>query len=302
MAESELLKLAGVGPKAAKTLDDCGYNTIEKIAKATADEISKLPGIGLATAEKFVQSAKELESAATAPAKKAVAKAAATKPAVKPKAEVSKETIPKPKTVKSTTKPATKTSEPMPSVKKPAVKAPVKKPAVKAPVKKPAVKAPVKKPVAKPKPAAKPKAPAKKPAVKEEKSVYVKTKVSATAQRAIDEAPKLGVIKKKRGSKKPKVVKREQISQTYGIVSSILHDRTGKSSNRSVVLKLHNTEIPLPKYLGRKVTVAFPNSTKRITGVVSKLHGKKLSKDKTVIVRFRQGVSPHILAARATFV
>ena len=48
MAESELLKLTGVGPKAAKTLEDCGYNTIEKIAKATAEELSQLPGIGLA--------------------------------------------------------------------------------------------------------------------------------------------------------------------------------------------------------------------------------------------------------------
>ncbi|MCE7741380.1 MAG: hypothetical protein GOP50_02890, partial [Candidatus Heimdallarchaeota archaeon] len=96
MAESELLKLAGVGPKAAKTLEDCGYNTLEKISKATADELSKLPGIGLATAEKFVESAKELvpstktpakKPATKTPAKKPATKPAAAKPVVKPKAE-----------------------------------------------------------------------------------------------------------------------------------------------------------------------------------------------------------------------
>ncbi|GAH13261.1 unnamed protein product, partial [marine sediment metagenome] len=31
-------------PKAAKTLEDCGYNTIEKIAKAKAEEMAQLPG------------------------------------------------------------------------------------------------------------------------------------------------------------------------------------------------------------------------------------------------------------------
>ena len=67
MAESELLNLTGVGPKAAKTLEDCGYNTIEKITKATADEISQLPGIGKATAEKIIESAKAYKAPADGP-------------------------------------------------------------------------------------------------------------------------------------------------------------------------------------------------------------------------------------------
>jgi len=45
MAESEISNIKGIGPKAAKTLEDCGYNTIEKIANAKADEMAQLPGI-----------------------------------------------------------------------------------------------------------------------------------------------------------------------------------------------------------------------------------------------------------------
>ncbi len=276
MPESELLKLDGVGPKAAKTLEDCGYNTIEKITKATADELSELPGIGKATAEKFIASAKNLVTAEKAPA------------VAQPKAEFSKDTIPKPKEVKAATKPVVKPSDPMPSAKKPAAKAPAKEPA-----KKPIAKTPAKKPIAK--------TPAKKPEVKEV-SLYAKHKVSVVAQKAIDNAPEMGQIKKKRGSTKPKSVRKEQVNQTYGIVNSVLHDRPGRSTNRSVVVKLYNTEFPLPRYLGRKVSVQFPNSTTKLTGVIHKLHGKKSSESKTVIVRFNKSVSPHILAARAIFV
>ncbi|GAH13260.1 unnamed protein product, partial [marine sediment metagenome] len=44
MVESEISNIKGIGPKAAKTLEDCGYNTIEKIAKAKAEEMAQLPG------------------------------------------------------------------------------------------------------------------------------------------------------------------------------------------------------------------------------------------------------------------
>ncbi len=328
MTKSELLKLAGIGPKAAKTLEDCGYNTIEKIAKTTADELSELPGIGKATAEKLIQSAKEMVPAAK-PAAKPTAKIptakiptakkpTAKKPTAKKptakiptakkptakiptakkptakiptaKKEILKETIPKPITVKAATKPVAKPSEPLPSVKKPAAK-PAAKPVAKPPAK-PVAKPPAKKPVAIT-PAAR--TVTKKPAA------YAKPKISNAAKRAIELAPEMRIIKQKRAGKKTKVVKKEKISQTYGIVNSIVHDRTGKSSNRSIVVKLYNTEIPLPKYLGRKVTVSFPNSSKQLTGVVSKIHGKKSSVDKTIIIRFKQGVSPHIITGRAIF-
>ncbi len=270
MAESELQKITGIGPKAAKTLDDCGYNTIEKIAKASADELSQLPGIGKATAEKYIESAKEL--------------VIAEKPAAKAPVKITKESIPKPKTPKSAVIPATKPSEPMPSVKKP-----VEKPIVKAVVKKPAAKKPVTK------------APVEKKPTKE-KSLYVKTKVSVVAEKAIEAAPPMRNIKKKRGTKKTKTVKKEKISQTYGIVYSILHDRSGKSANRSVVMKLYNTEIPLPRYLGRKVIISMPNSEKQLTGTIYSIHGKKTSNDQTVIVRFKHSVSPHMISARAQLV
>lgn len=270
MAESELLKITGVGPKAAKTLEDCGFNTIEKITKATAEELSGLPGIGKATAEKIIANAKELESAA--------------KPAAKPETEITKESIPKPKAVKTAPKPAVKSTDPKPSVKKPAAK-PAAKPASKAPVKKPAKK-PTKKPT--------------KETPIEEKSVYVKTKVSVAAQKAIDTAPEMKTIKKQTSTKKSKPTKKAKISKTYGIVNNVLHDKPGRSSNRSIVLKLYNTEIPIYDYLGRKVVVAIPNTTRKYTGVITRIHGKKSSEDNTVIVRFNRSVSPHIITARAT--
>jgi len=255
MAESELLQLNGVGPKSAKTLEDCGFNTIEKIAISTVEELSGLPGIGKATAEKIIASAKEIK-----PAKKLASKA---------EKEVTKETIPKPKAVKTVPKTVKKPTDPMPSAKKPAAKAPAKKPAAKAPAKK--------------------------------QSVYAKTQVSVTAQREIDSAPEMKAIKKKGGSKKGKAVKKEKISKTYGIVSSIVHDRPGKSANKAVIMRLYNTELPLPRYLGRKVNITFPNSSKQMVGTVSRLHGRKSSNNNTVIVTFKKSVSPHILTARATF-
>ena len=246
MAESELLQLNGVGPKSAKTLEDCGFNTIEKIAISTVEELSGLPGIGKATAEKIIASAKEIK-----PAKKLASKA---------EKEVTKETIPKPKAVKTVPKTVKKPTDPMPSAKKPAAKAPAKK-----------------------------------------QSVYAKTQVSVTAQREIDSAPEMKAIKKKGGSKKGKAVKKEKISKTYGIVSSIVHDRPGKSANKAVIMRLYNTELPLPRYLGRKVNITFPNSSKQMVGTVSRLHGRKSSNNNTVIVTFKKSVSPHILTARATF-
>jgi len=124
MAESELLQLAGVGPKAAKTLEDCGFNTIEKISKATAEEIAGLPGIGLATAEKMIISAKEFKPAAKKPTAK------------KPTVKAEEKAIPKPKVPKAAPAVTVKKTEPRPSVKEPVAKAPVtrKPPAAKKPV------------------------------------------------------------------------------------------------------------------------------------------------------------------------
>ncbi|MCE7748044.1 MAG: hypothetical protein GPJ51_06585 [Candidatus Heimdallarchaeota archaeon] len=276
MAESELLKISGVGPKAAKTLEDCGYNTIEKLAKATSDELSQLPGIGKSTAEKIVESAKEFKPTAKVPtakkpvtkvptAKKPVTKVPTAKKPVtkvptakKPITESKDKVIPKPKVSKTTPKAVVKKTEPRPSVRPPVTKAPVKKP------------------------------------------VAVKPSVSEATRKAIEQGTHAFTIKKKR-TKKSKPKRLAKISTTFGVVTRILHDGAGKSKNRTVIMKLYETEIPLEKYLGRKVKINFPNSERHLIGTISRLHGKSSSLDKTVVVRFSRGVSPHIITARGTF-
>ena len=291
MAESELLKLSGVGPKAAKTLEDCGYNTIEKLAKATSDELSQLPGIGKASAEKIVASAKEFKPTAKVPtakkpvtkvptakkpvtkvltakkpvtkvltAKKPTAKKPTAKKPVAKKliAESKDKVIPKPKIPKATPKVVVKKTDPRPSVRQPVAKAPVKKP------------------------------------------VVVKTTVSEATRKAIEQGTHTFTIKKKR-TKKSKPKRLAKISTTFGVVTRILHDGPGKSKNRSVIMKLFETEIPLAKYLGRRVKINFPNSDKHLIGTITRLHGKSSSLDKTVVVRFSRGVSPHMLNAKGTF-
>ena len=246
MAESELLNLAGVGPKSAKTLEDCGYNTIEKIAKAKADELSQLPGIGLATAEKIIASAKEFKPIT----KKPTAKTPIAKETEK---LIDRTDIPKPKIIKDTPKTTEKKEEPRPSVKEPVI----------------------------------------------EKTIVPDIKIPEATREAIEKATQPVIIKKKR-TKKSKPKKLVKISKTYGIVNSVLHDKTGKSKNRSVIMKLYETEIPIEKYLGRKVLINLPNSEKNLIGTITKLHGKRSSYDNIVIVRFSKSISPHILTARGT--
>ena len=246
MAESELLKIDGVGPKAAKTLDDCGFNTIEKIAIANADELAQLPGIGKATAKKIVTNAKKLIP--KAPAKKAPAK----------KTEISVKEIPKP----------------------PVKKAPVRKTPVKKPATRPSVRPSVKEPTVKKPP------------------VAGKISVTQATQKAINSAPAVPIIKQKKTTKKQTKKKVVRISKTFGIVQSVVHDRAGKSSNRSIILSLYETEIPLESYLGRKVRVHL-KSGKELIGTITRIHGKRKSVEKTVIVRFSKGVSPHIITSRA---
>jgi len=57
--EVKLRDLDGVGPKIEKILIGAGYDTIEKIKNLTAEDLTKLEGVGKKTAEKIVKSAKE---------------------------------------------------------------------------------------------------------------------------------------------------------------------------------------------------------------------------------------------------
>ncbi len=56
--EASIKSLDGVGKKAEGVLLAAGFDTIEKIASSTADELVKLEGIGKKTAEKIIASAK----------------------------------------------------------------------------------------------------------------------------------------------------------------------------------------------------------------------------------------------------
>jgi len=257
MTESEILQIKGIGPKAAKTLLDCGFNTLEKIATAKIEEMSQLPGIGESTAEKIIQGAKELLRPKPKPKPKPKSETKAI-----PEKEISKDDIPKPPTTK---KPPAEKPTAMPSAR-PSVKKPEPKPEV------------VKEPVVKPS----------------------KLGVTLATQKAIEKAPPIPVIKKKTTTKKKPSKKKVTISKTYGIVQSVVHDRAGKSSNRSIILHLYELEMPIESYLGRKVRIQFPKSERQIIGKITKLHGKKASKNNTVIVRFQKSVSPHIITAKAS--
>ena len=291
MVNSEILKIQGIGPKVAKTLEDCGYNTIEKIVKVKADELSQLPGVGLATAEKIIAGAKEIQAAE----KKATPKPTTKKPTAK----------------RPTAKPAAKKPIPKPPAKKPApkptAKKPTPKPTAKKPTPKPTTKT-VEKPIPKPK-VVKTTADVEgpRPSIKKTETAastevpvdIVKPHRTAAIQLAIDKTPLDITIKKKRVKSKTKPAKKVKLSKTYGVVNSIVHDRTGKTKNRSIILKLYETEVQLEKYVGRRVTINLPGSNKQLRGTITRLHGKRTSADKLVIVRFNQGVSPHILTARA---
>jgi small subunit ribosomal protein S4 len=56
--EVDLSLIEGIGPKTAMVLKDHGFDTIEKISKISAEDLSQVPGIGQATAEKVINNAK----------------------------------------------------------------------------------------------------------------------------------------------------------------------------------------------------------------------------------------------------
>ncbi|OIP94813.1 hypothetical protein AUK40_06685 [Candidatus Wirthbacteria bacterium CG2_30_54_11] len=64
-AVQSLTELDGVGPAVAEKLYDAGYQTVEKISSSTISELSLIPGIRMATAEKIQKSAALKASDAT---------------------------------------------------------------------------------------------------------------------------------------------------------------------------------------------------------------------------------------------
>ncbi|MEM2906835.1 MAG: DNA repair and recombination protein RadA, partial [Candidatus Odinarchaeota archaeon] len=59
-APSELTQLTGVGPSIAKRLAESGYNSVEAVAVTTADELAAAVDVGKSTAQKIIESAREL--------------------------------------------------------------------------------------------------------------------------------------------------------------------------------------------------------------------------------------------------
>ncbi|MHA2255213.1 MAG: hypothetical protein ACXAAM_03995, partial [Candidatus Heimdallarchaeaceae archaeon] len=209
------------------------------------------------------------------------------KTAAKPAAK----TIPKPPAKPAAKKPAAK----KPTATKPAVKKDsmekvipkppsIKKAVTEKPPAKSTARPSVKKPVAEP---------VTKPLVS-----HVKISASPSTLKEIKRARAVPKIKPKRKSTPKKAKKKVKMSPTYGVVRNVVHDRTGRTKNRSVIISLDKTEAPLASYLGKRVRVQMKTG-KVLIGVISRIHGRRTSNENTVVVRFSKSVSPHIVTSRA---
>lgn len=58
--DHDITDISGVGKKTAMLLKEGGYDTVEKIVETTPEKLSKIPGIGLATAKKLILASKDL--------------------------------------------------------------------------------------------------------------------------------------------------------------------------------------------------------------------------------------------------
>ena len=127
---------------------------------------------------------------------------------------------------------------------------------------------------------------------------HVKISATPSTLKEIKKARAIPKIKTKKKSTPKKAKKKVKLSSTYGVVRNIVHDRTGRTKNRSIIICLQKTEAPLASYLGKKVRV-YMKSGKELVGVISKIHGRRTSKENSVVVRFNKSVSPHIITSRA---
>lgn len=58
--KSPIAEITGVGPKLAGELENSGFDTVEKVAQASLDEITKIKGLGKVKAQKIIDQAKAL--------------------------------------------------------------------------------------------------------------------------------------------------------------------------------------------------------------------------------------------------
>ncbi len=60
VVESSVINIDGVGAKMMAALQEAGFDTIEKIAKATVEDLKQIKGIGKVKADKMIKQAKDL--------------------------------------------------------------------------------------------------------------------------------------------------------------------------------------------------------------------------------------------------
>ncbi|MHA1352621.1 MAG: hypothetical protein ACTSPP_07525 [Candidatus Heimdallarchaeaceae archaeon] len=56
--------------------------------------------------------------------------------------------------------------------------------------------------------------------------------------------------------------------------------------------------MPLANYVGRKAIVTNPENNLEIIGKITRIHGKRKSRENNVIVRFNKSVSPHVVQSK----
>jgi len=106
MTITSLTGINGIGPQAAKLLYSNGFKTVQSVAKASPEALSKVQGFSMIRSEKTIQSAAAMladtktSSPAPTPAKEKAAEAA-TRPAKKAKQDTADKTKRKIKKLKN---------------------------------------------------------------------------------------------------------------------------------------------------------------------------------------------------------
>lgn len=67
MSDPKLSGISGVGPATARLLTESGFTSVESVARATPEELARIPGFGEARAAAVIAAAGSLHGSGTAP-------------------------------------------------------------------------------------------------------------------------------------------------------------------------------------------------------------------------------------------